>query len=85
VLCMYGAHERAVKTLAWSPDGQHIASGGDDALLRIWQPSTGRDVFTYAGHAQWIRSLCWSPDGRYVASASEKAVHVNGITGEQPF
>jgi WD40 repeat protein len=28
----------AVTALAWSPDGQYIASGGTDATVQVWQP-----------------------------------------------
>ena len=31
-----GRHRGTVKGLAFSPDGKHLAAGGDDKLLRIW-------------------------------------------------
>ncbi len=30
-------HRFKVKALAWSPDGQRIASGGDDWTTHIWK------------------------------------------------
>ena len=36
MLCIYKAHRQEVCGLKWSPDGQQLASGGNDNLLCIW-------------------------------------------------
>jgi WD40 repeat protein len=37
-------HTRAVRSIAYSPDGHHIVSGSDDNTIRIWDVDTGRAV-----------------------------------------
>ncbi|CDW78802.1 anaphase-promoting complex subunit cdc20-like [Stylonychia lemnae] len=36
MICTYKAHRQEVCGLKWSPDGQQLASGGNDNLLCIW-------------------------------------------------
>ncbi|MFL5590574.1 MAG: WD40 repeat domain-containing serine/threonine protein kinase [Ktedonobacteraceae bacterium] len=64
--------------LAWSPDGNFIACGGDDKLVQVWQVEnvgttavTMKHYFTYRGHSNWVNALGWSPDGSRIASASD--------------
>jgi len=37
--CVYREHSGAVRSLAWSPDGTRIASGGLDKTVHVWQPT----------------------------------------------
>lgn len=58
------------RALAISPDGQRLAWGSADRVLRIWELSTGREVAAFSGHSGRITSLDWSPDGQRVISGS---------------
>jgi hypothetical protein len=40
----YVGHKGRVRCVDVSPDGQWLASGGDDATVRIWDLETGREV-----------------------------------------
>jgi len=66
----YHGHSGDVLTLAWSPNGQYIASGGIDATVQIWNPTTGATVYTYRGHTDGVFDVAWSPDSQRIASAS---------------
>ena len=59
--------------VAYSPSGEHIVSGSEDAV-RIWHARTGAQlhVFQPFGASDWefAWSVSYSPDGRSVAVGS---------------
>lgn len=54
---------------AWSPDGQIIATKGNDGTVRLWG-ATGRELIVLRGHTARIRSLAWKPDGTSLATGA---------------
>ena len=64
-------HTDVVSTVAFSPDGRHLASGSDDYTLRLWESATGQLVRSFEGHTGSVRAVAFSPDGRYLASGSD--------------
>jgi WD40 repeat protein len=74
-----------IYAVAWSPDRRHIASGGHDRMVRVWDAATGISSFIYRGHAAGVTTVAWSPDGHYMASASlDKTVQVWDVdTGQK--
>jgi WD40 repeat protein len=60
-----------VGCLAFSPDGNRLASGSEDWTVKIWDLNVGRATLTLGGHTGRIRDLAFSPDGKLLASASE--------------
>ncbi len=72
---IYQGHDDKVFALAWSPDGQYIASGSRDKTVRIWGAVTGEDSHVYRGHNSCLLSLAWSPGVRnHIASGDTKGV-----------
>jgi eukaryotic-like serine/threonine-protein kinase len=70
---------------AWSPDGKYIALSGNDPIIHVWDPKTGKDVFTYKGHTGKGRgtavvALAWSPTGDRIVSVST----TTDINGNRP-
>jgi WD40 repeat protein/tRNA A-37 threonylcarbamoyl transferase component Bud32 len=63
-------HNGAVTGVAFSPDGNRLASSGGDRTLKIWDPSTGRQVVSASGHRDWISGLAFGPAGDWVATSS---------------
>ncbi len=63
-------HAGQVSSLAFSPDGKRVASGGAGGVIKLWDPATGREVLTLRGHTGIVRKLAFRPDGRRLASAS---------------
>jgi WD40 repeat protein/serine/threonine protein kinase len=60
-----------VYSVAFSPDGLSLATGGEDRVVRIWDVATGRERLGLLGHHMEIRRVTFRPDGRYLASCSE--------------
>ena len=63
-------HTGWVRAVAWSPDGTHLATGGDDRTVRIWNTATTTTTTTLTGHTNWVQAVTWSPDGTHLATAS---------------
>jgi len=59
-----------VKSVAFSPDGKTLASGGGDNVIHLWDIGTGKRRMTLVGHTHWVFSLAFSPDGTTLASGS---------------
>jgi len=54
-------HRQEVCGLKWSPDNQHLASGGNDNRLFVWNSSSLTPVQTYTEHLAAVKAIAWSP------------------------
>jgi WD40 repeat protein len=63
-------HSNSVEAVAFSPDGQTMASGADytDSQVKLWRTGNGELLHTLSGHATGVRSVDFSPDGQYLAA-----------------
>jgi len=73
-------------SVAWSPDGKHIAIGGI-GNVEMLDATTGRQVASYGQHAGIVHVVDWSPDGTYIAvGSSDTTVQIwNVITGNNIY
>ena len=49
--------------MAFSPDGNTLASGGRDRTIRLWDVHTGEPKEELTGHTDWINPVVFTPDG----------------------
>src|SRR5262249_54436710 len=88
-------HKGDVWSVAFSPDGQILASGGQDETIRLWNVAEGQELHVLAGHPfpvarQGDRSfpiarMAFSPDGESLAADSlDGGVHLWNVKTGQP-
>ena len=62
-------HQGAVKGIAFSRDGQTIASVSGDLTINLWSKN-GKLLRTFTGHKSLVWDVVFSPDGNTIASGS---------------
>lgn len=67
---MLEGHADTVRDVAFSDDGQRIASASGDQNLIVWNAQTGNDLFTLVGHTGWVEAAAFGPQGQRLVSAS---------------
>ncbi len=66
-------HKWYVTAVAFSPDGQTLASGSADETIKLWRMSDGACLHTLTGHTAGVTAVAVAPDGRTLASGSADA------------
>ena len=90
-LDLFIGHTSSVTSVAFSPDGNMLASGSYEDTVRLWNANTGRLIRTLTGHKDGGASIAFSPDGNTIASGSydntirlwdvSSGVHLRTLTG----
>ncbi|MDJ0703008.1 MAG: AAA-like domain-containing protein [Leptolyngbyaceae cyanobacterium MO_188.B28] len=66
-------HDGTVYDVAFSPDGQLIASASRDNTVKLWRRD-GALIKTLDDHRDRVQGITFSPDGTLIASASQDGV-----------
>ncbi|KKO97566.1 hypothetical protein THAR02_10329 [Trichoderma harzianum] len=80
-------HNAWVRAAAFSPNGELVASGSDDGIVRIWNVAKGTHQQTIklpdeTPHAVVLGVVVFSPDGQLVASTADDVIYVwDTVTG----
>lgn len=63
-------HTKQMHNVAFSPDGNTLASASHDKTIKLWDTQTGRETATLVGHRDAVWPVAFSPDGKTLASGS---------------
>lgn len=64
-------HNWDVKSCAWHPRNSLIVSGGKDALVKLWDARTGKDLHTIEAHKAAVLKVRWNSNGNWVLTGSK--------------
>jgi WD40 repeat protein len=57
-----------VLSLAFTRDGQTLASGSDDETIKLWNMNDGKLAGTFKGQAKHVYAVAFSPDNKRLMS-----------------
>lgn len=60
-----------IVAVAYSPDGKKIATAGLSGMIKIWDASTGKELFKLKGHNGWVNEIAFSLDGKRIATGAK--------------
>lgn len=81
IRCFEG-HAGEIRAVAFSPDGQLVATGGSDKTARVWEVVTGKEVrrFLHPSFTSDTSEVAFSPDSRFLMTNTIRAAYLWDIT-----
>ncbi|HQX49977.1 MAG TPA: hypothetical protein PLR25_08720 [Planctomycetaceae bacterium] len=66
----------AIRSVAFSPDGVVLATGGDFPSIHTWDAQTGSAIAAFAGHSAAIKSITFIDDRTLVSASDDQSVRI---------
>src|SRR5438105_3916905 len=63
-------HTGWIAAVAFTPDGQTLATASADKTVKLWQPATGQEQATLRAHTDVVCAVAFAPDGQRLATGS---------------
>src|SRR5262249_46652827 len=79
-------HTDDILCVAFAPDGSRFATGSKDRTARVWDASTGRELFSLDPPGHDVNCIAFSRDGQRIATAShDQTIKVSDANTGQPL
>ena len=69
-------HTQGVMSLAFSPDGETLASSSSDSTLRFWDVRTQQELLSIQRLADSVGDILFSPDGNWLAAKTTSGLRL---------
>ncbi len=77
-------HTWAVLTVAFSPNGEILATGSDDNTIKLWEVKTGQEIATLSGHSWSVTGLIFDLTGEFLISSSkDKTIKIWRVSNQE--
>src|SRR3954452_8700341 len=78
-------HAEPVYSVAWTPDGKAIITGGFDNTVRVWDATSRKELKKIDGHTALVLTVAPSPDSKSILSGGlDKTAKVWAMPGGGP-
>jgi hypothetical protein len=67
-------HDDVVFSVAFTPDGNRLATGSFDHTVGLWDVASHQKLKTYTGHSDFVYAVAFGPDGKKLASAGKDRI-----------
>ncbi len=71
---LQSGHSSSISSLAFSPNGKWLASGGLDRSIILWNASTGEQTRKWTSQNSNVAHLVFSPDSKRLVSADDGGI-----------
>ncbi len=71
IMILPGRYKNGWASVAWSPAGDRIATGGWDGELSVWDATSGIELFRVHGHPGPVYDVSFSPSGQSILTCSQ--------------